>query len=177
MEEPAAGIIRNPCSIMHAKIGGAKPIFVVLQHTKRTIHMSLAGNPNRESRSGNAHLDHMHPLVSAVSIARNSASTFANATGSMLSQDYRPLEYIVIDGASTNGTADIVGRYGARISKFVSEKDHGIYSAMNKHVAQRVLVPGIIYIAILVLCYRTLKRRVGMASEIADLLAISALCL
>jgi len=86
---------------MHAKIGGAKAIFVVLQHTERTFHMSLAGSPNLESRSGNAHLDPIHPL-----------------------------EYLVIDCASTHGTTDIVGRYGVRIGKSVSEKDDGIYSAM-----------------------------------------------
>jgi hypothetical protein len=69
---------------------------VVLQHTKRTIRMNLAGSVNLESRSGNARPEHRHPLVSMVTIARYSASTIANAIESVLSQDYRPLEYIVI---------------------------------------------------------------------------------
>jgi hypothetical protein len=88
---------------------------VVLQHTKRTIRMNLAGSVNLESRSGNARPEHRHPLVSMVTIARYSASTIANAIESVLSQDYRPLEYIVIDGASTDGTVEIVGIYSAML--------------------------------------------------------------
>jgi glycosyltransferase involved in cell wall biosynthesis len=74
----------------------------------------------------------MNPLVSVITVTRNSASRIANAIESVLSQSYRPLEYIVIDGASTDGTLDIVRSFGVRISRLISEKDGGIYFAMNK---------------------------------------------
>jgi glycosyltransferase involved in cell wall biosynthesis len=74
----------------------------------------------------------MNPLVSVITVTRNSASHIARAIDSVLSQSYRPLEYIVIDGASTDGTLDIVRSYGGRISRLISEKDGGIYFAMNK---------------------------------------------
>lgn len=51
---------------------------------------------------------------------------------SVLSQSYQPLEYIIIDGASTDGTLDIVRGYQGRISGLLSEPDDGIYFAMNK---------------------------------------------
>lgn len=74
----------------------------------------------------------MNPLVSVITVTRNSASHIARAIDSVLSQSYRPLEYIVIDGASTDGTLDILRGYGGRISRVISEKDGGIYFAMNK---------------------------------------------
>jgi glycosyltransferase involved in cell wall biosynthesis len=74
----------------------------------------------------------MHPLVSVVTVTRNSALQIATAIESVLSQSYRPLEYIVIDGASSDGTVDIVRRYEKRISRLISEPDDGIYFAMNK---------------------------------------------
>jgi glycosyltransferase involved in cell wall biosynthesis len=74
----------------------------------------------------------MSLLVSIVTVTRNSAATIANAIDSVLSQSYRPVEYIVIDGESIDGTLDIVRGYGPRISRVISEKDSGIYFAMNK---------------------------------------------
>jgi glycosyltransferase involved in cell wall biosynthesis len=54
---------------------------------------------------------------------------------SVLNQSYQNIEYIVVDGASTDGTLGIIQRYQDRISKVVSEKDAGIYDAMNKGLA------------------------------------------
>lgn len=72
------------------------------------------------------------PRVSIITACRNSAKTIREAIESILSQDYPQIEHIVIDGGSTDGTADIVRSYGAQISVFVSEPDRGIYDAMNK---------------------------------------------
>lgn len=74
----------------------------------------------------------MNPLVSVVTVTRNSASCIAKAIDSVVSQSYRPLEFIVIDGASTDGTLDVVRGYGGNISRLISERDGGIYFAMNK---------------------------------------------
>lgn len=71
-------------------------------------------------------------LVSVITICYNSESTIADTINSVLEQDYPHIEYIVIDGNSTDSTADIVRSYGEKITKFITEKDEGIYDAMNK---------------------------------------------
>lgn len=53
---------------------------------------------------------------------------------SVLAQDYDDIEYIVVDGASTDGTLDIVKEYGPKVNTLISEKDKGLYDAMNKGV-------------------------------------------
>lgn len=70
--------------------------------------------------------------VSIITVVLNNADTIAQAIDSVLSQDYPDLEYIVIDGQSTDGTIDIIKSYGNKISQWVSGKDGGIYPAMNK---------------------------------------------
>lgn len=72
--------------------------------------------------------------VSIVTVVYNCASTISGCIESVLNQDYHDVEYIVVDGASKDGTVDIVKQYGDRIAKFVSEKDKGIYDAMNKGI-------------------------------------------
>lgn len=59
-------------------------------------------------------------------------TTIANAIESVLSQTYPNIEYVIIDGMSTDGTLEIINKYGPKISILVSEKDNGIYDAMNK---------------------------------------------
>lgn len=73
--------------------------------------------------------------VSIITVVYNNAATIQDAIDSVLSQTYQNTEYIIIDGCSTDGTVDIVERYGRKITKFVSEKDSGIYDAMNKGIA------------------------------------------
>ncbi len=72
--------------------------------------------------------------VSIITVVYNGAETIAQAIESVLGQSYPDIEYIIIDGASTDGTQDIVKQYGNRISQFVSEPDGGLYDAMNKGV-------------------------------------------
>lgn len=74
------------------------------------------------------------PLVSIITVAFNSAPTIGEAIESVLGQDYPEIEHIVIDGGSSDGTADIVRGFGGRIATFVSEPDRGIYDAMNKGI-------------------------------------------
>ena len=63
----------------------------------------------------------------------NNAKTIKDAINSVLNQSYKDIEYIVIDGASTDGTIAILQSYGDKI-KFISEKDNGLYDAMNKGI-------------------------------------------
>lgn len=73
--------------------------------------------------------------VSIVTVVYNCAATIRGCIDSVLGQDYDDIEYIVVDGKSNDGTVDIVRSYGDSISKFISEKDKGIYDAMNKGLA------------------------------------------
>ena len=75
------------------------------------------------------------PLVSIVTVVRNGAATLERTIRSVLGQSYRPIEYIIIDGASTDGTTDIVRRHEAALAFWRSEPDRGISDAFNKGLA------------------------------------------
>lgn len=70
--------------------------------------------------------------ISIVTVCFNSEKHIRSAIDSVVNQTYKDIEYIIIDGASKDGTIDIVKSYGNQITKFVSEPDKGIYDAMNK---------------------------------------------
>jgi glycosyltransferase involved in cell wall biosynthesis len=74
------------------------------------------------------------PLVSVITVVFNGASHLRRAIDSVLNQSYRPIEYIVVDGGSTDGTIDILRALDARIDYWISEPDTGIYDAMNKGI-------------------------------------------
>lgn len=75
--------------------------------------------------------------VSVITVTYNSVATLEDTMKSVLRQTYNDIEYIVVDGGSTDGTLDVIRnfepRFGGRM-KWVSEKDHGIYDAMNKGI-------------------------------------------
>jgi glycosyltransferase involved in cell wall biosynthesis len=77
----------------------------------------------------------MSPKVSIITVCFNSAKTIRDTIESVLSQDYPNIEYIIIDGGSSDKTVAIVEEYADRIAAIVSERDRGIYDAMNKGVA------------------------------------------
>ena len=72
--------------------------------------------------------------ISIVTVVFNGASTLRSCIDSVLSQDYGLIEYIIVDGNSTDGTVEVVKSYGTKIHKFISEPDKGIYDAMNKGI-------------------------------------------
>jgi glycosyltransferase involved in cell wall biosynthesis len=74
------------------------------------------------------------PLVTVITVVYNGAEVIEETIKSIIGQDYPKLEYIIIDGGSTDGTLDIIKKHANNISKFVSEKDEGIYDAMNKGI-------------------------------------------
>ncbi len=76
--------------------------------------------------------------VSIVTPCYNAADTIADTLESVLGQSGVDLQYIVVDGKSSDGTAEVIARYRDRISTFVSERDAGPYHAMNKglHLAR-----------------------------------------
>lgn len=73
--------------------------------------------------------------VSIITVVWNNKETIKDAIDSVLGQMYEDIEYIIVDGASTDGTVEVVKSYGGRITKFVSEPDKGLYDAMNKGIA------------------------------------------
>lgn len=75
------------------------------------------------------------PRVSIVTVVWNGAATLERTIRSVEAQTYGNIEYIIVDGGSTDGTLDIIRRHEARITKWISEKDKGIYDAMNKGIA------------------------------------------
>ncbi|MCU7800620.1 MAG: glycosyltransferase [gamma proteobacterium symbiont of Lucinoma myriamae] len=76
----------------------------------------------------------MIPLITIVTVTYNAAESLEETIKSIVTQDYEKLEYIIIDGGSTDGTLDIINKYQKHISFFISEEDNGIYDAMNKAV-------------------------------------------
>jgi glycosyltransferase involved in cell wall biosynthesis len=72
--------------------------------------------------------------ISIITVSYNSGKTIRDTIESILSQDYPNIEHIIVDGASTDRTIDIVESYGNQIAKFISEPDLGIYDAMNKGI-------------------------------------------
>ncbi|MDF2858832.1 MAG: group 1 glycosyl transferase [Neobacillus sp.] len=72
------------------------------------------------------------PLVSIITVVFNRVDKLERALKAVLNQTYDNIEYIVIDGGSTDGTLDIIKRYENAIDYYVSEPDSGIYNAMNK---------------------------------------------
>jgi glycosyltransferase involved in cell wall biosynthesis len=74
----------------------------------------------------------MNPLVSIVTVTFNSATTLEETIKSVVSQSYKPIQYVIVDSASTDGTDLIVSKYGKYIDSFTSEKDKGIYDGFNK---------------------------------------------
>ena len=73
--------------------------------------------------------------VSIITVCFNSVNTIADTIKSVLSQDYPNIEYIIVDGGSTDGTVDLIRKHGQRVSQWISEKDRGMYDAMNKGIA------------------------------------------
>ncbi|MCC6541851.1 MAG: glycosyltransferase [Flavobacteriales bacterium] len=70
--------------------------------------------------------------VSLITVCRNAAPVIAGSVESVLAQTHPDIEYIIIDGASTDGTRQLLEGYRHAIAHFVSEPDQGIYDAMNK---------------------------------------------
>jgi glycosyltransferase len=74
------------------------------------------------------------PIVSIITAVKNNKEFIEDAIKSVLGQTYPNIEYIVIDGSSTDGTFDIIKKYQSKISKCISEPDNGIFDALNKGI-------------------------------------------
>ena len=75
-----------------------------------------------------------HPKVSVITVSFNAVKEIEKTILSVLNQTYDNIEYIIIDGGSTDGTVDIIKKYADRLAYWVSEPDGGIYYGMNKGI-------------------------------------------
>lgn len=73
--------------------------------------------------------------ISVITSVYNNKETIAEAIESVLSQSYDDIEYIIVDGASQDGTVEVIKKYADKLTTFVSEPDKGIYDGLNKGVA------------------------------------------
>ena len=78
------------------------------------------------------------PLISVITVCFNAVESIERTIGSVLGQSYPSIEYIVVDGGSTDGTMDIVRKYADGIPAFVSEPDRGIYEQRPRNGWWRV---------------------------------------
>ena len=76
----------------------------------------------------------VNPLVTIVTVVFNAEQYLEQTIQSIMNQTYNNIEYIIIDGGSTDGTINIIKRYEDNIDYWTSEKDHGVYDAMNKGI-------------------------------------------
>jgi glycosyltransferase involved in cell wall biosynthesis len=75
-----------------------------------------------------------NPVLSVITVVYNAKELLSKTIESIASQTYANIEYIVVDGKSTDGTAELI-KQSSVISKYISEPDNGIYDAMNKGLA------------------------------------------
>ncbi|WP_291142795.1 glycosyltransferase family 2 protein [Flavobacterium sp. UBA7680] len=74
-------------------------------------------------------------LISVITVVYNNVELIEDTIKSVLSYERDSFEYIIIDGGSTDGTVEVINKYLDRISTFITEKDKGIYDAMNKGIS------------------------------------------
>lgn len=72
------------------------------------------------------------PILSVITVVYNNVRHIERTMLSVINQTYPDIEYIIIDGLSNDGTLDIINKYKDKVAKLISEKDAGIYDAMNK---------------------------------------------
>jgi len=76
------------------------------------------------------------PLLSVITVVYNNVKDIERTMLSVLDQTYERIEYLVIDGKSTDGTVEVIEKYRSRLAVFITQKDAGIYDAMNKGLSK-----------------------------------------
>ena len=79
-------------------------------------------------------MNNPHPKFSIITVTYNAGKVLEDTIQSVVFQTYRNVEYIIVDGGSTDNTLDVAHKYQERINKVISEPDKGLYDAMNKGI-------------------------------------------
>lgn len=82
----------------------------------------------------NYHIQHLHPKFSIITVTYNAEKVLEDTIQSVITQSYKNVEYIIVDGGSKDGTLKIADKYRQHITHLVSEPDKGLYDAMNKGI-------------------------------------------
>ena len=115
-----------------------QPVIVNNPEDKIASVVFLSDNPERKAEGGLRTQGYFKenqkdkPLISVITVVFNGAEHIEQTINSVLGQTYDNVEYIIIDGGSTDGTLDIIKEYEGQVDYWVSEKDKGIYDAWNK---------------------------------------------
>lgn len=80
-------------------------------------------------------IHHVHPKFSIITVTYNAGSVLEDTIQSVITQTYKNVEYIIVDGGSEDHTLDIIHKYREHIHTLVSEPDKGLYDAMNKGIS------------------------------------------
>lgn len=75
------------------------------------------------------------PLITYITVVYNRVDTMLRCMKSVWSQSYENIEYIIIDGKSTDGTLELIQEHSDKVDYYISQPDHGIYDAMNKGIS------------------------------------------
>lgn len=78
------------------------------------------------------------PLISVVTVVYNDVHNIENTILSVVKQTYPNIEYIIIDGGSTDGTTNVIKKYQDKITYWISEPDKGVFDAMNKGLKKSI---------------------------------------
>lgn len=76
-----------------------------------------------------------YPLITYITVVYNRVETLKRCMESVFAQTYPNVEYIVVDGASTDGTLQLIEEYSEKLDYYISQPDNGIYNAMNKGIS------------------------------------------
>lgn len=107
----------------------------IIEYKNRLFHPRHAKGGLRIHGEFPKKAEHDIPLVSIITIVRNGVKTLEKTIQSVLNQTYDNIEYIIIDGGSTDGTLNIIKKYDHKISYWISEPDEGISDAFNKGIS------------------------------------------
>lgn len=107
---------------------------------KNSNPLNTSQNHNRQhggqrARELEQHQDKTQPLISIITVVYNSEDYLEATIKSVLNQSYDDYEYIIIDGGSSDRTLEIIQQYDCDLDYWISERDRGIYDAMNKGIA------------------------------------------
>lgn len=103
--------------------------------SESSIHPTLPFGSSGEQEPFQANLQ-KGPLISIITVVYNGAASIEQTILSVIGQTYRPIEFILIDGGSSDGTVEIIRRHRQAINYWVSEPDQGIADAMNKGLSR-----------------------------------------